>query len=194
MDESKYIHNTSIIDENCQIGEGTKIWHWTHISSNVQIGKNCILGQNVFVGSNVKIGNNVKIQNNVSVYSGVILENDVFCGPSMVFTNVSNPRSAIEKKEEFKTTKVKKGATIGANVTIICGLTIGEYALIGAGSLVSKNVKNYSLNFGNPSVHRGWVSKTGDQLDLPLVGQGEAECIKTKKKYILKDGAVIESK
>lgn len=186
------IHKTVIIDDDSVIGTDTKIWHWSHISSNVKIGNNCTLGQNVYVGNNVLIGNNVKIQNNVSVYSGVILEDDVFCGPSIVFTNVLNPRSFIESKNKFLTTLVKKGTTIGANSTIICGVIIGEYSFIGAGSLVTKNIKNYSFNYGNPSKQIGWVSRSGNKLDLPLIGKGEAKCKISNKIYKLKDNEITE--
>ena len=148
------IHSTAIIDDNVQIGNDTFIWHWTHVSSGSRIGDNCTLGQNVFIGQNVEIGNNCKIQNNVSVYNSVILEDDVFCGPSMVFTNVINPRSHIDRKSEFMETAVKKGATIGANATILCGISLGEYSFIAAGAVVLKDVKPYALMAGNPAVHK----------------------------------------
>ncbi|MEO0247581.1 MAG: DapH/DapD/GlmU-related protein [candidate division WOR-3 bacterium] len=164
-DEKKYfVHPSSYIDENVEIGEGTKIWHFCHILKNTRIGKNCVLGQNVMAGPNVVIGNRVKIQNNVSVYEGVELEDDVFCGPSMVFTNVINPRSFIERKHEFKKTLVKKGATIGANATVVCGVTIGEYALVGAGAVVTKDVPPYALVVGVPAKQVGWVCKCGTTL------------------------------
>ena len=162
------IHHTAEVDQGCHIGEGTQVWHWSHISSKVIIGENCSLGQNVFIGDNVIIGNNCKIQNNVSIYDGVSLEDYVFCGPSMVFTNVINPRSEFPKKNQFKKTIVKKGVTFGANSTIVCGITVGEYAFIGAGSLVHKNIKPYSLVVGVPFKQIGWVSKFGEKLDCQL--------------------------
>lgn len=161
-----FAHPTAIIDDGAKIGQGTKIWHWVHVSSTATIGENCVLGQNVFIGSQVVIGNQVKIQNNVSVYEGVILEDDVFCGPSMVFTNVINPRSFIERKQEFRKTLVKRGATLGANATIICGHTIGCYALIGAGSVVTKDVPDYALMVGNPAKLVGRVCHCGARLKL----------------------------
>ena len=157
-----FLHDTVILDENVKIGKNTKIWHWCHISKNVKIGKNCILGQNIFIGNGVKIGDNVKIQNNVRLYDGVIIEDDVFLGPSCVFTNVLNPSAFINKKKKFEKTLVKKGSTIGANSTIICGLTIGSYSFIGAGSVVTKNVSNYRLVYGNPAKNKAWVTKNGD--------------------------------
>ena len=164
-----YIHPTSFLDENISIGNETKIWHFSHILKNCSIGIKCSLGQNVVVGPNVVIGNNVKIQNNVSVYEGVTLEDDVFCGPSCVFTNVINPRSIIERKNEFKNTLVKRGASIGANSTILCGLTIGEYSFIGAGSVVTKDVNPFSIIVGNPGKHIGWISKSGATLKSDLI-------------------------
>lgn len=159
-----FIHNTSIIDQNVKIGSGTKIWHWCHVSKNAKIGKNCKLGQNVFIGEGVIIGDNVKIQNNVSVYSGVICEDNVFLGPSMVFTNVINPRSEINRRDKYQKTFVKYGSTIGANATIVCGVTIGEYSLVGAGSVITKDVLPYSLVVGNPGKQIGWVSEFGITL------------------------------
>ncbi len=167
------IHKSSFIDEKVTIGEGTKIWHFCHISKGSKIGKNCTLGQNVYIGENVKVGNNVKIQNNVSIFTGVTIEDDVFLGPSMVFTNVINPRSIFPKKNEFKKTLVKKGSTIGANATIICGYEIGNYSFIGAGSLVKKNVKNYSVEVGVPSKQIGWMDEIGERINLPLEGNGK---------------------
>jgi UDP-2-acetamido-3-amino-2,3-dideoxy-glucuronate N-acetyltransferase len=160
-----FVHESSYVDEDTEIGRGTKIWHFSHIMRGAKIGENCILGQNVNIGSNVKIGNRVKIQNNVSIYDGVLIEDDVFCGPSCVFTNVINPRSFIERKNEYKKTIVKKGASIGANATIVCGVTIGEYALIGAGSVVTKDVPAYALAYGNPAQIHGKVCKCGLRLD-----------------------------
>lgn len=161
---SFYKHATAIIDTPEKIGEGTKIWHFTHVSENAVIGKNCILGQNVFIGKNVKIGDRVKIQNNVSVFEGVEVESDVFIGPSVVFTNVINPRAFIERKEEFRKTLIKKGASIGANATIICGNTIGEYAMVGAGSVITKSVEDNELWYGNPAEKKGAVNKEGNIL------------------------------
>ena len=181
----KFVHNSSIVDEGAIIGSETKIWHWTHICSGANIGKNCNIGQNVYISGLVKVGNNVKIQNNVSLYDGVILEDDVFCGPSVVFTNVINPRSFVNRKNQFKKTIIQKGASLGANSTLICGVRIGKYSLIGAGSVVTKNVKDFSLNVGNPSQHIGWISKFGNRLDLPVEGVGECVCPGTKEKYVL---------
>lgn len=181
-----FIHKTAVVDNGAQIGKGTKIWHFTHVMDSARIGTNCVLGQNVFVGSNVVLGNGVKVQNNVSVYQGVICEDDVFLGPSMVFTNVTNPRSNIERKNEFKQTLVKKGATIGANATIICGVTLGEYCFIGAGAVVTKNVKPFALMTGVPARQSGWVSKSGAVLSSDLV------CPETNKKYKLINGFLEE--
>ncbi len=178
-------HETAIVDEGAQIGEGTRIWHWVHVCSKAKIGERCSLGQNVFVGNNVVIGNNVKIQNNVSVYDNVFIEDDVFCGPSMVFTNVYNPRSAVTRKDEYRDTVVKKGATIGANATIVCGVTIGEYAFIAAGAVINKDVKPYALMAGVPAKQIGWMSRYGERIPLPLEGNGEWECPDTGDKYFL---------
>jgi UDP-2-acetamido-3-amino-2,3-dideoxy-glucuronate N-acetyltransferase len=178
-------HETAIVDEGAKIGEGSKIWHWTHICSGAKIGNNCSLGQNVFVGNKVEIGNNVKIQNNVSVYDNVILEDHVFCGPSMVFTNVINPRSEVIRKDEYKITLVKKGVTIGANATVICGVTLGEYCFIAAGAVVTKNVKPFALMAGVPAQQIGWISKFGERINLPIEGEGQSECAKTKEIYKL---------
>lgn len=185
-----FVHESAYIDEPVEIGKGTKIWHFSHVLGNVKIGEDCILGQNVVVGPSVTIGNKCKIQNNVSIYKGVNLEDEVFCGPSMVFTNVMNPRAGIEKKSEFKTTMIKKGATLGANSTIVCGITIGEYAFIGAGAVVNKDVKPYSLMVGVPAVHKGWVSRHGERLSLPLSGNGEAKCPATGESYKLVNGEI----
>lgn len=164
-EKNYFVHQTSVVDDNVKIGEDTKIWHFTHISSGATIGKNCVIGQNVFIGQNVKVGNGVKIQNNVSIYEGVELEDDVFIGPSVVFTNVINPRAFIERKNEFKATIIKKGASIGANSTIICGNNIEEYALIGAGSVVTKTVPAYELWYGNPAEKKDKVDKSGNKID-----------------------------
>ncbi|MCK9622347.1 MAG: acetyltransferase [Methylobacter sp.] len=166
------IHPTAIVDEGAQIGEGSRIWHWAHVCSGAHIGNSCSLGQNVFVGNDVVIGNNVKIQNNVSVYDAVQLEDDVFCGPSMVFTNVYNPRSAITRKNEYRKTLVRRGATLGANCTIVCGTTIGEYAFIGAGAVVNRDVPAYALMLGVPARRRGWMCSCGVQLQ----GNGHVSC------------------
>ncbi|MGC8814138.1 acyltransferase [Dictyoglomus sp.] len=184
-----FVHESSYVDEGVEIGEGTKIWHFCHILRGSKIGKNCVLGQNVMVGPNVKIGNNVKIQNNVSVYEGVEIEDDVFCGPSCVFTNVINPRAFIERKNEFKKTKVKKGATIGANATIVCGVTIGEYAFVGAGAVVTKDVLPYALVVGVPARQIGWVCKCGVRLEFD--DNGKAVCKACGEKYRLEDGRVV---
>ena len=183
------IHSSAIVDEGAHIGDGTHVWHWVHISSGARIGRNCTLGQNVFVASKVIIGDNVKIQNNVSVYDEVTLEDDVFCGPSMVFTNVYNPRSAISRKSDYRTTLVKRGATLGANCTIVCGITIGEHAFIGAGAVVNRDVPAYALMAGVPARHIGWMSRYGEQLALPLRGDAEATCRHTGERYRLNDGA-----
>jgi UDP-2-acetamido-3-amino-2,3-dideoxy-glucuronate N-acetyltransferase len=178
-------HETAIIDEGAKIGQGTRIWHWAHVCSGAQIGEGCSLGQNVFVGNKVRIGNNVKIQNNVSVYDNVILEDDVFCGPSMVFTNVYNPRSAISRKDEYKDTVVKRGATLGANCTIVCGATIGEYAFVGAGAVITKDVPAYALMMGVPARQAGWMSEYGERLELPLSGYAITTCKSTGAEYRL---------
>ncbi|NLX02300.1 MAG: N-acetyltransferase [Syntrophomonadaceae bacterium] len=161
-----YLHESSYIDQPCEIGDGTKIWHFCHIMKDCRIGRKCNIGQNTFIGSGVILGDNVKVQNNVSIYSGVICEDDVFLGPSMVFTNVFNPRSFIERKDEYRTTLIKRGASIGANATIVCGVTIGSYAFIGAGAVVSRDVPDYALVYGNPARHRGWVCKCGEKLQF----------------------------
>jgi len=184
MKEKKYFsHETSVIDENCNIESGTKIWHFSHIMSDCKIGKNCNIGQNVVVSPKVILGNNVKVQNNVSIYTGVICEDDVFLGPSMVFTNVINPRSAVIRREEYMKTVVKKGASIGANATIVCGNDIGEYAFIGAGSVVTKMVKPYALIVGNPSRQIGWISEYGHRLNFDK--NGTALCPESGEKYQL---------
>ena len=184
-----FAHKTAILDEGCRIGEGTRIWHFTHIMSEAVIGKNCVLGQNVMVANRVIIGDNVKIQNNVSVYEGVICEDDVFLGPSMVFTNVINPRAFIERKHEFRPTLVKKGATIGANATIVCGHTIGRYALIGAGAVVTHDVTDYALITGNPGRQAGWVSEYGCRLVFNEAGI--AVCPECGQRYQLSENQVI---
>jgi UDP-2-acetamido-3-amino-2,3-dideoxy-glucuronate N-acetyltransferase len=189
--EKYYAHETAVIDKGCIIGEGTRIWHFTHVMPECTIGKNCNLGQNVVVSPGVVLGNNVKVQNNVSIYTGVICEDDVFLGPSMVFTNVINPRSAIVRKNEYRETLVRKGASIGANATIICGNEIGEYAMIGAGAVVTKPVLPFALVVGNPAKQKGWVSEYGHTLTFN--DKGEAECSESKEKYILKDQKVSKA-
>lgn len=183
-----YTHPSAFIDEGCEIGKGTKIWHFSHVMPNSRIGQNCNIGQNVVISSGVVLGDNVKVQNNVSVYTGVECEDDVFLGPSMVFTNVINPRSAINRKKEYAKTVVKKGATIGANATVICGHTIGRYAFIGAGAVVTKNVPDYALLIGNPARQTGWMSEFGHKLKFNQMGI--ATCDESGEKYQLKDGVV----
>ncbi len=183
-------HETAIVDEGAEIGDGSRIWHWVHISAGAKIGNDCSFGQNVFVGNAVLIGNNVKVQNNVSVYDNVTLEDDVFCGPSMVFTNVYNPRSAVTRKDEYRDTLVKQGVSIGANATIVCGITIGKYAFIGAGAVVNKDVPDYALMTGVPAKQIGWMSEFGERLELPLVGIAESSCVNTGVVYRLANGLV----
>ena len=185
---SFFAHPTAIIDDGCQIGTGTKIWHYSHLMTGCVIGDNCTIGQNVFIAAKVSVGNNVKVQNNVSVYEGVICEDDVFIGPSVVFTNVINPRSSITRKNEYKKTWVKRGASIGANATIICGNEIGEYAFIGAGAVVTKNVPAYALVMGNPAIHTGWMSEYGYKLQFDE--NGKAVCPESGQEYILENDAV----
>jgi UDP-2-acetamido-3-amino-2,3-dideoxy-glucuronate N-acetyltransferase len=185
-----YIHPTAIVDEGVQIGEGSRIWHWVHVCGGAKIGKSVSLGQNVFVGNKVVIGDHCKIQNNVSVYDNVTLEEGIFCGPSMVFTNVYNPRALVERKNEYRDTLVKKGATLGANCTIVCGVTIGEYAFIGAGAVINKDVKPYALMVGVPARQIGWMSQYGEKLDLPLEGEGRSTCPVTGALYHMKKGVV----
>lgn len=183
-----FAHETAIIDEGCTIGQGTKIWHFSHIMKGCTIGEQCSVGQNVVISPEVVIGNRVKIQNNVSVYTGVICEDEVFLGPSCVFTNVFNPRSAIVRKNEYKPTIVQKGATIGANATIVCGITIGRYAFIGAGAVVTKNIPDYALVMGNPARQAGWMSEYGHKLKFNA--EGTAVCPESKEEYVLEEGKV----
>ncbi len=190
QDTSYFVHSSAVIDAGASIGAGSKVWHFSHIMSSAEVGDNCIIGQNVFIDRHVKIGNGVKIQNNVSVYQGVTVEDDVFLGPSMVFTNVINPRSFIERKTEFRPTVVRRGASIGANATILCGIEIGEYALIGAGSVVTRTVPAFALVTGNPGKRAGWVSKAG--IALNFNEKGEATCAETGEKYQL-SGEVVTS-
>jgi len=189
--ENKYFaHETAVVDKGCEIGAGTKIWHFSHIMSNSKIGENCNIGQNVVISPEVILGKNVKIQNNVSVYTGVTCEDDVFMGPSMVFTNVINPRSNVNRKSEYAKTIVKKGATFGANCTIVCGITINEFAFIGAGAVITKDVKSYALIVGNPGKQIGWMSEYGHRLEFN--DSGEAICPESKEIYILKNNEVVK--
>jgi UDP-2-acetamido-3-amino-2,3-dideoxy-glucuronate N-acetyltransferase len=190
MEKNFFVHETVIIDDNVRIGEGTKIWCFSHILKNTTIGKKCIFGQNCVVGANVKIGNGVKVQNNVSIYEGVEIEDDVFLGPSMVFTNVINPRSFIERKEEFRKTLMKKGCSVGANATIVCGVTVGRYAFVGAGSLVTKDVPDFALVYGVPARQHGWVGISGNKLSFDQ--SDIAADYSDGSKYILKNGRVSE--
>lgn len=184
-----YKHETAIIDAGAKIGKGSKVWHWVHICGGAEIGEGCVFGQNVFVGNRVRLGKNVKVQNNVSIYDNVFIEDDVFCGPSMVFTNVINPRAEFVRKDEYLDTHVRKGATIGANATIVCGAELGEYSFVAAGAVITKNVPPYALMAGVPAKQIGWMSRFGERLDLPVFAQGiqklEATCPKTGDRYTL---------
>jgi UDP-2-acetamido-3-amino-2,3-dideoxy-glucuronate N-acetyltransferase len=182
------IHETAIVDDGASIGAGSRIWHFVHVCGGAVIGRDCSLGQNVFVGNKVSIGDNVKIQNNVSVYDNVTLEDDVFCGPSMVFTNVYNPRSAVSRKDEYRDTTVRRGATLGANCTIVCGVEIGEHAFVGAGAVINRDVPAHALMVGVPARQVGWMSAAGERLDLPLEGDGEAACPLTGDRYRVERG------
>ena len=186
------VHPTAIVDQGAQIGDYSRVWHWAHVCSGAKIGKGVSIGQNVFVGNKVIIGDKCKIQNNVSVYDNVTLEEGVFCGPSMVFTNVYNPRALIERKDQYRDTLVKKGATLGANCTIVCGITVGEYAFVAAGAVVTNNVKPYALMVGVPAKQVGWMSQYGEQIPMPLVGEGEYVCPYTNQRYLLNDDVMIE--
>lgn len=189
------IHPSAIVDAGATLGAGTRVWHWVHICGGAKIGRDCSFGQNVFVGNDVAIGNNCKVQNNVSIYDAVTLEDDVFCGPSMVFTNVHNPRAAVTRKNEYRRTTVKKGATLGANCTIVCGVTVGEYAFVGAGAVITRDVPAYALMAGVPARQIGWMSEFGERLSLPLAGEGEAICAQSGNRYILKNNHVsVETK
>ncbi|HAH24857.1 MAG TPA: N-acetyltransferase [Prolixibacteraceae bacterium] len=190
MESVYFAHETAVIDPHCQIGQGTKIWHFSHIMSDCIIGEQCSIGQNVVVSPQVRLGNRVKIQNNVSVYTGVICEDDVFLGPSAVFTNVINPRSAIVRKNEYLPTVVKKGATIGANATIVCGITLGRYAFVGAGAVVTKDIPDYALVVGNPARQTGWMSEYGHKLKFD--SEGMAVCPENHEKYRLEKGKVVK--
>mgnify|MGYP003293196610 CR=1 FL=1 len=189
MENNYFAHPTAIVDPDCQIGEGTKIWHFTHVSSKCVMGANCNIGQNVYVAPDVVLGSNVKVQNNVSLYTGVVCEDDVFLGPSMVFTNVLNPRSAISRKNQFQKTIVKKGASIGANATIVCGHNIGRYALVGAGAVITKDIPDFALVVGNPARQIGWVSECGHKLTFD--DNGMAACPESGRKYRLVDDKVM---
>ncbi len=182
------IHPTAIVDEGAVIGDGSRVWHWVHICGGARIGERCSFGQNVFVGNDVVIGNNVKVQNNVSIYDAVTLEDDVFCGPSMVFTNVYNPRSAVTRKDGYRRTLIRKGATLGANSTIVCGTTVGHYAFVGAGAVVNRDVPDYALVVGVPGVQIGWMSRHGERLELPVDGDGDTACPATGERYRLRGG------
>jgi len=185
MTESPIVHPTAVVDQGVVLGPGTRVWHWVHVSEDARVGARCTLGQNVFVGRGVVIGNGCKIQNNVSVYEGVTLEDDVFCGPSVVFTNVANPRAAVSRRHDFRRTLVCRGATLGANATMVSGVTIGEYAFVGAGAVVTKDVAPHALVVGVPARHTGWMSRHGERLPLPLSGEGEAACPATGDRYRL---------
>jgi UDP-2-acetamido-3-amino-2,3-dideoxy-glucuronate N-acetyltransferase len=185
------IHPSAIVDPGAVLGEGCRVWHFVHISAGARIGRDCSFGQNVFVGNDVSIGNNVKIQNNVSVYDAVTLEDDVFCGPSMVFTNVYNPRSTVVRKSEYRRTLVRRGATLGANCTIVCGTTIGQHAFVGAGAVVHRNVPDFALMVGVPARHIGWMSRHGERLPLPLAGDAQAACPATGERYLLRAGVCM---
>lgn len=182
------IHFSAIVDSGASIGAGTRIWHFTHVCSGARIGSACSVGQNVYVGSDAVVGSNVKIQNNVSIYDAVTIEDDVFCGPSMVFTNVYNPRSAVNRKREYRRTLIRVGATLGANSTIVCGITVGSYAFIAAGAVINRDVPDFALMAGVPGRQIGWMSRYGERLDLPLSGDGEAVCSHTGDRYVVRDG------
>jgi UDP-2-acetamido-3-amino-2,3-dideoxy-glucuronate N-acetyltransferase len=184
------IHPSAIVDDGAVLGDGCRVWHFVHISAGARIGERCSFGQNVFVGNDVHIGSNVKIQNNVSVYDAVTLEDDVFCGPSMVFTNVYNPRSAVTRKNEYRRTLVRQGATLGANCTLVCGITIGRHAFVGAGAVVNRDVPDFALMLGVPARQAGWMSCFGERLALPLTGEAEARCPHSGERYLLRGGVV----
>ncbi len=187
-DAAATIHPSAIVDAGAVLGDGCRVWHFVHISAGARIGRDCSFGQNVFVANDVRIGDNVKIQNNVSVYDAVTLEDDVFCGPSMVFTNVYNPRSAVTRKAEYRRTLVRRGATLGANCTLVCGITVGRYAFVGAGAVINRDVPDFALMVGVPARHVGWMSRHGERLDLPLTGDAQAACPATAERYLLRAG------
>ena len=188
-----YQHPSAIVDEGAQIGDGCRVWHFVHVCGGARIGREVSLGQNVFIGNRVVIGDRCKIQNNVSVYDNVTLEEGVFCGPSMVFTNVHNPRSLVERKDEYRDTRVGRGATLGANCTVVCGATIGAYAFVGAGAVITRDVPDFALMMGVPARQTGWMSAFGERIDLPLTGQGEAECIHTGDVYTLSGTRLVRT-
>lgn len=188
---SYYRHDSAIVDEGAEIGDGSSIWHFVHVSSGARIGRDVVLGQNVYVGGQAVIGDGCRVQNNVSVYDRVILAEEVFCGPSAVFTNVANPRAAVERKQEYRETRVERGASLGANCTIVCGVRIGRYAFVGAGAVVTADVKDFALVTGVPARQTGWMSRHGEKLDLPLEGEGEAVCPATGERYRLQNGECL---
>jgi len=195
MEKNYFVHESSYVDEPCEIGEGTKIWHFSHVMSHAKIGRRCNIGQNVVISPQVTLGDNVKLQNNVSVYTGVELEDDVFCGPSMVFTNVTNPRSHVSRKDEYRRTLVRRGASIGANATVVCGNTIGRYAFIGAGAVVTRDIPDFALVVGNPGRLVGWMCQCGIKLDLAREAHtdGQATCAACGASYVKRDGVVSET-
>jgi UDP-2-acetamido-3-amino-2,3-dideoxy-glucuronate N-acetyltransferase len=181
-------HDSAIVDDGARVGDGSRIWHFVHVSAGAEVGRNVVLGQNVFVGGGAVIGDDCKVQNNVSIYDGVVLEDGVFCGPSAVFTNVQNPRATVERKDEYRETRVRIGATLGANCTIVCGVTIGRYAFVGAGAVVTRDVKDHALVAGVPARQIGWMSRHGEKLDLAVGGDGDAACPATGERYVLERG------
>lgn len=187
------VHDSAIVDAGAVLGEGTRVWHFSHVCAGARIGRGCSLGQNVFVADDVEIGDNVKIQNNVSVYDAVRIEDDVFCGPSMVFTNVYNPRSGVSRKHEYRRTLIRRGATLGANTTVVCGSTVGAYAFVAAGAVVNRDVPDFALVAGVPARQIGWMSRHGERLDLPLEGSGETICPHTGDRYLLKENVCVLS-
>lgn len=190
MASDVFVHPSAVVDEGASLGAGTKVWHFVHVSSGAVIGEGCVLGQGVYVGPGVRIGNRVRVQNHVSIYEGVTLEDEVFVGPSAVFTNVQNPRAAVPRKHEFRPTYVKRGATLGANCTIVCGTTIGAHAFVAAGAVVTHDVPDHALMIGVPARHAGWMSRHGERLALPLTGDGEAACPATGERYVMLDRIV----